>query len=304
MATFSNITLFCYSYSSSLFSQSLETTSEKNRGKSTCEVEENTLLNTNNLHSWSIANLDNICWNWSGISCNNGGDVYKIKLDNFSLSGTLESFDFLSFPNLNHFSLYNNSFYGPIPYAIVNLSQLVLLDLRLNRFVNSIPPEIGRLRNLQFLNLGFNNLDASERTEGRALLKWKNTLSNAHVLHSWSIANLDNICWNWTGINCNNVGDVYGITLVDFSLSGTLESFDFISFPNLIHFNLHNNSFIGSIPYAIANLSRLDFLDLSLNRFVNFIPPEIGRLRNLQFLNLGFNNLVAWKHAISSSYTS
>nr|GMD45975.1 receptor-like protein 12 [Ipomoea batatas] len=133
---------------------------------------------------------------------------------------------------------------------------------------------------------------ASERTEGRALLKWKNTLSNAHVLHSWSIANLDNICWNWTGINCNNVGDVYGITLVDFSLSGTLESFDFISFPNLIHFNLHNNSFIGSIPYAIANLSRLDFLDLSLNRFVNFIPPEIGRLRNLQFLNLGFNNLV------------
>ncbi|XP_019173786.1 PREDICTED: uncharacterized protein LOC109169358 [Ipomoea nil] len=39
----------------------------------------------------------------------------------------------------------------------------------------------------------------SGTTEGRALLKWKSTLDfNTDVLHSWSIANLDNICWNWT----------------------------------------------------------------------------------------------------------
>ncbi|XP_031101992.1 receptor-like protein 35 [Ipomoea triloba] len=133
----------------------------------------------------------------------------------------------------------------------------------------------------------------SETTEGRrALLKWKNTLDfNADVLHSWSIANLHNICWNWTGITCNNVGAIYKIKLDDFSLSGTLESLDFVSFPNLTRFSLYNNNFTGSVPYAIANLSHLVFLDLSSNCFVSFISSEIGRLTKFRLLNLGGNHL-------------
>ncbi|XP_019166911.1 PREDICTED: receptor like protein 30-like [Ipomoea nil] len=131
-----------------------------------------------------------------------------------------------------------------------------------------------------------------ENREGRALLKWKNTLSNTHdVLHSWSIANLDNVCWNWMGVTCNNVGALYEIKLENLNLSGTLESLDFISFQNLTHFSLYNNTFIGSVPYTIANLSQLRSLDLSWNYFQNFIPTEIQRLTKLRSLNLGENNL-------------
>nr|GMD41458.1 receptor-like protein 12 [Ipomoea batatas] len=102
----------------------------------------------------------------------------------------------------------------------------------------------------------------SESSEGKALVKWKNTLSNTHdVLHSWSIANLDNICSNWMGVICNDVGGVYEIKLENLNLSGTLESLDFISFPNLTHFSLYDNTFVGSVPYAIANLSQLRNLD-------------------------------------------
>nr|GMD44158.1 uncharacterized protein LOC109158375 [Ipomoea batatas] len=138
----------------------------------------------------------------------------------------------------------------------------------------------------------FKETATSKTTEGRALLKWKNTLHfNADVLHSWSIANLHNICWNWTGITCNNIGAIYKIKLDDFSLSGTLESLDFVSFPNLTRFSLYNNNFTGSIPYAIANLSHLVFLDLSSNYFVSFIPSEIGRLTKFRLLNLRGNHL-------------
>nr|GLL38065.1 receptor like protein 30-like [Ipomoea trifida] len=133
----------------------------------------------------------------------------------------------------------------------------------------------------------------SKTIEGRALVKWKNTLSNntRDVLRSWSIANLDNICWNWKGINCTNAGAVNEINLESCNLSGTLESFDFTSFPNLTLLSLQNNNFVGSIPYAIANLSQLVYLDLSWNSFENFIPAEIGRLTKLKFLSLGGNKL-------------
>nr|GMD48884.1 receptor-like protein 12 [Ipomoea batatas] len=62
----------------------------------------------------------------------------------------------------------------------------------------------------------------SESSEGRALVKWKNTLSNTDVLHSWSIANLDNICSNWMGVTCSNVGAVYGIKLESLNLSAQI----------------------------------------------------------------------------------
>nr|GMD41454.1 receptor-like protein 12 [Ipomoea batatas] len=147
----------------------------------------------------------------------------------------------------------------------------------------------------------------SETTdEGRALLKWKNTLDfNADVLHSWSIANLHNICWNWTGITCNNDGAVYKIKLNNFNISGTLESLHFLSFPNLTRFSLYNNSFTGSVPCAIANISQLVFLDLSFNYFANSIPSDIGRLTKLRILNLGVNRLVAptsWKEVFQDHY--
>ncbi|XP_019184843.1 PREDICTED: receptor-like protein 12 [Ipomoea nil] len=133
----------------------------------------------------------------------------------------------------------------------------------------------------------------SESREGRALVKWKNTLSNTHdVLHSWSIANLDNVCWNWMGVTCSNAGVVYEIKLENLNLSGTLESLDLISFPNLTHFSLYRNNFTGSIPYAIANLSELRSLDLSWNYFQNVIPTDIERLTKLRSLYLGENNLI------------
>nr|GMC89599.1 putative F-box protein At5g52610 [Ipomoea batatas] len=64
-------------------------------------------------------------------------------------------------------------------------------------------------------------MQALERAEGRALLQWKETLSNTDgVLDSWSLSNLKNIC-NWTGITCNNVMYVSKMNLSGYNFNLT-----------------------------------------------------------------------------------
>nr|GMC87702.1 receptor-like protein 12 [Ipomoea batatas] len=139
-------------------------------------------------------------------------------------------------------------------------------------------------------------IQALERSEGKALLQWKETLSNTDdVLRSWSLSNLNNIC-NWTGITCSNSAPPIYVSEINlggyyYNLKGTLKHFDFISFPELTHFNLSHNSFTGPIPEAIANLSILTYLDLSSNLFEGCIPLGIAMLTRLRHLNLDENNL-------------
>nr|GMC54097.1 receptor-like protein 12 [Ipomoea batatas] len=239
-----------------LFSLPLESaTSETTEGRALLEWK-NTFLNTHNvLHSWSIPNLHNICWNWTGITCNSAGDVYKIKLDNFGLSGTLESLHFLSFPNLTHFNLSHNSFTGSIPYAIANLSELIFLDLSSNHFVNFIPSEIGRLTNLQFLNLGENRLGGTIPSQ------------ISHLQHLTSLY-----------LNYN-------------SLSGQIPEAIFSNLSNLQTFDCGWNLFLhGPLPTSLVKLSKLKLLGLSGNRFYGSIPPTIGNLSSLT--NLDLNNIM------------
>nr|GMD42712.1 receptor-like protein 12 [Ipomoea batatas] len=97
----------------------------------------------------------------------------------------------------------------------------------------------------------------AERREGRALVKWKNTLllNTHHVLHSWSISNLDNVCWNWTGITCDNTGTVCKIKLDNFGLSAIA------NISNLVFLNLGGNNLNVS---GECNLIEIPSFDLQL----------------------------------------
>ncbi|XP_059663672.1 receptor-like protein 33 [Cornus florida] len=132
---------------------------------------------------------------------------------------------------------------------------------------------------------------SSRRTEAEALLKWKNSLlSSNNFITSWFVTDIKNHC-NWTGIVCHSVEIVSEINLFDSNLNGTLTQFNFISFPNLTHFNLSRNQLNGPIPFTIGNLSMLVVLDLSSNNFKGIIPLEIGFLTELGYLSFLSNNL-------------
>uniref|UniRef100_A0A6N2LKH5 non-specific serine/threonine protein kinase n=1 Tax=Salix viminalis TaxID=40686 RepID=A0A6N2LKH5_SALVM len=126
-------------------------------------------------------------------------------------------------------------------------------------------------------------------TEAEALSKWKASLDNQSqsLLSSWVGTSP---CQNWVGITCDNSGSVSNLTLQGFGLRGTLHDFNFQSFPNLLILNLAKNSFYGSIPPHISNLSKIIIFDLCYNDFTGGIPPEIGLLKNLILLRLCVNH--------------
>ena len=133
--------------------------------------------------------------------------------------------------------------------------------------------------------------------ETEALLKWKNSLhnpTNHSLLPSWNLLPSHNStspstnsspiyssCCHWIGIVCNEFGSVTQINLTSSNLKGTLQYFNFSSFPNLLSLDLSDNSLYGSIPSQISNLSRLTHLDLGSNQLSGNIPFEIGMLVSL-----------------------
>ncbi|KAJ9182691.1 hypothetical protein P3X46_006656 [Hevea brasiliensis] len=131
----------------------------------------------------------------------------------------------------------------------------------------------------------------TEEAEADSLLRWKASLDNQsqYFLSSWNTT-AGRPC-NWFGIHCNEAGSVSNISLTDSGLEGTLQSFSFPSFPNLVKLNLSNNSFHGNIPSHIGNLSKLKILDFSVNEISGSIPQEIGMLNSLTYIDLSDNFL-------------
>jgi Leucine-rich repeat (LRR) protein len=131
---------------------------------------------------------------------------------------------------------------------------------------------------------------AEGNKEAEALLKWKASLDDNHsqsVLSSW----VGSSPCKWLGITCDNSGSVADFSLPHFGLRGTLQSFNFSSFPNLLTLNLKNNSLYGTIPLEIGLLTSLNVLYLDKNNLTDLIPSSIENLRNLSFLNIAENNL-------------
>ncbi|KAL5837848.1 hypothetical protein ACOSQ3_015017 [Xanthoceras sorbifolium] len=117
----------------------------------------------------------------------------------------------------------------------------------------SIPPEIGDLRNLVFLDIQNNSL----------------TCLIPSVIFNISTIEVIALCAN--------------------RLSGYLPSSIGLRLPNLIELYLWRNELSGVIPNSISNASQLIILELSLNSFFGPVPTTLGELRNLQSLNIQRN---------------
>lgn len=103
-----------------------------------------------------------------------------------------------------------------------------------------------------FLSLNpFNITFSSARSQGEALIQWKNSLVHSPTsVESWSVENINNLC-NWTSVACDGAGMVSELNLSP----------------------------------SVACL-KLVYLDLSDNYFKGNIPSELGQLPELRYLNL------------------
>ncbi|KAF5454737.1 hypothetical protein F2P56_024382 [Juglans regia] len=140
---------------------------------------------------------------------------------------------------------------GSISPFIGNLSFLRSLTLFNNSF-NLIPPQIGRLRRLQRLNL------------------YKNSLSGRIPINISSCSNLEFL----------NLGDNHLVGEIPVALS---------SLSKLQFFSVEVNNLTGSIPPFLGNFSSLEIISATLNNLGGMIPNALGQLRNLRYLVVGGN---------------
>ena len=133
-------------------------------------------------------------------------------------------------------------------------------------------------------------IDENQVREASALLEWKASFENQSQasLSSWSEG--VSHC-KWKEIICDRSNSVTSINVANHGLKGTLHTLNFSSFSNLLTLDVSNNSFSGTIPHQIANLSRVSELIMNNNNFSGPIPISLTKLATLKILNLKYNSI-------------
>ncbi|KAF8050207.1 hypothetical protein N665_2025s0001, partial [Sinapis alba] len=116
-------------------------------------------------------------------------------------------------------------------------------------------------------------LPATSITESESLLKFKQSLTYATPLDSWTPdSDPCGEVQRWVGVLCNK-HSVFGLRLEQMGLSGTIDVASLMTLPALRTISIMNNSFSGDIP-ELNRLTGLKSIYLSGNRFSGNIPSN------------------------------
>ena len=202
---------------------------------------------------------------WYGVSLGSGGRVAALEL-----SGDWDD---------ENGGYVLHGLAGRLPPELGNLTSLEYLDLGVNDLTGPIPPEIGNLTRLEYLGLYVNNLTGKIPSE----------VGNLSGLTNFSLD--DN---SLTGRIPPELGNLSGLTVLAFynnRLTGEIPP-ELGNLTNLEHLNLGFNRLTGQIPTELGELAALKVLILDTNLLYGSIPPELGSLPHLRTLDLSENRLL------------
>ncbi|XP_010441974.1 PREDICTED: putative receptor-like protein kinase At3g47110 isoform X1 [Camelina sativa] len=166
---------------------------------------------------------------------------------------------------------------GDLPIFVANLSnELTEMGLGGNLISGGIPHDIGNLINLQSLGMEKNLLTGGIPTSLGKLLGLHEILLNSNRLSGEIPANLGNIT------------RLENLNLFDNSFQGSIPpSLGKCQF--LLHLHVGSNRLSGTIPQEIMLIESLILLYISKNLLTGPFPKDVGRLKFLVLLSAGNN---------------
>ena len=165
---------------------------------------------------------------------------------------------------------------GPIPRDLGRLANLEYLNLDNNDLTGPIPPELGNLASLERLVLSYNGLTGSvpdevgRLTNLRGLYLQENDLTGRVPASLGNLVQLEDLRLGWN------------------DLTGPIPA----ALGNLVRLRrlgLYRNDLAGPIPAALGSLVSLETLDVSENDLTGPIPAALGSLANLETLDISYN---------------
>jgi uncharacterized repeat protein (TIGR01451 family) len=227
---------------------------------------------------------------WQGVTCDaSQATVIGLDRDGLYLRAAIPP-QLGNLTNLQVLNLRSNTLTGPIPPQLGNLAELKQLDLSSSSSISwacwpgsgelsgSIPLELTNLRNLEWIDLGFNRLTGTIPTQFASMAKLRGLSLDFNGLTGPippALAELPAL--ERLGLSCNQ-------------LSGGIPP-QLGSSASLRVLGLRGNQLTGPLPRELGALSSLTLLDAGSNMLAGAIPHELVSLRADH--RLGWNALHA-----------
>ncbi|THU71744.1 hypothetical protein C4D60_Mb04t04710 [Musa balbisiana] len=191
---------------------------------------------------------------WTAVTCDASGGITALDLSRKNLSGSIAVEIRLLSSSLTHLNLSGNSFGGPLPPFLFELTRLRTLDISHNDFNSTFPPGVSKLRSLSLLD-AYSNSFVGPVPRGITKLRQLEHL---------------------------NLGGSFFEGGIPLGLG---------SLPRLRYLHLAGNLLTGRLPHQLGSLTLLEHMEIGYNSYQGGVPPEFGRLTNLRYLDISSANV-------------